>query len=430
MRHASAAGRTFAPWLGGRLGVDHSLVLSPSWPVPERLPRRLSSPQVRRRVAAAQRRGLRLAVMLGGALIAAIVAVDALHSVIALGPAGRRMALVQLPELVVVGGIVWLAGRRVGSVEVLAMALVALVFGVTLARLWILPGTAVASVSYLSIILVGSGLFLPWTSRWHAAWLGVAFAAVLGLVLLAPGATAAAGSRSLLVAVIGFAALVSFFGHRLWQVRLRNMLEQQFALRELSRYARRQEANVTELNRELNRVARRDPLTGVGNRLALDEALGRLLDQGDRLRPQRFALALFDIDHFKPYNDEHGHLIGDAALARLGQILRRAVRDSDLAFRYGGEEFLLLLPGVDLPEAIGVAERVRVAVADDRRSEVPPFTVSGGVALCDPADGRDPAPLLRRADVALYQAKRAGRDRIAADQLSVAMQRETLQSAG
>jgi diguanylate cyclase (GGDEF)-like protein len=208
------------------------------------------------------------------------------------------------------------------------------------------------------------------------------------------------------------------------------MLEQQFTLRNLSRYAQRQEAQVSELNRELNRVARRDSLTGVGNRYALDEAIARLLEQGDRLRPARFALVLLDIDHFKAYNDEYGHLAGDAALGHLGQVLRSATRSQDLAFRYGGEEFLLLLPGIDLPGAMAVAERVRLAAEASAGSAVPPFTISAGVALCDPADGRDPEPLLRRADAALYIAKRAGRNRIAADELSAAMQRQELTAAG
>jgi diguanylate cyclase (GGDEF)-like protein len=242
--------------------------------------------------------------------------------------------------------------------------------------------------------------------------------------------TLPAGEGLQLMVAVLMAAATSVIGQGLWQGRLRSMLEQQFALRHLSRYAQRQEAHVTELNRELNRVARRDSLTGVGNRLALDEAVARLLDQGDRLRPMRFALVLFDIDHFKAYNDEHGHLAGDAALGRLGEILRRATRGDDLAFRYGGEEFLLLLPEVDLTGGLAVAERVRVAAAEDRAGGLPPFTVSGGVALCDPADGRDPEPLLRRADAALYLAKRGGRNRIAPDELSIAMQRQDMASAG
>jgi diguanylate cyclase (GGDEF)-like protein len=214
----------------------------------------------------------------------------------------------------------------------------------------------------------------------------------------------------------------------MWQVRLGAMLEQQFALRELSRYARRQEAAVTELNHELNRVARRDTVTDVGNRLALDEAIARLLDPGGRLRPMRFAVVLFDLDYFKAYNDEHGHLAGDAALARMGAVLRRAIRGDDLAFRYGGEEFLLLLPDTDLAGAHHVAERVRRAVVDDVDSDVPPFTISGGIAVSEPADGRDPQRVLRRADAALYRAKRGGRNRVAADHVLVAADSEALAS--
>jgi len=205
------------------------------------------------------------------------------------------------------------------------------------------------------------------------------------------------------------------------------MLQQQFTLRRLSRYAHLQESNVTELNRELNVVARRDSLTGIGNRLALDEAIARLLHQGGLARPRPFALILFDLDHFKMYNDEHGHQAGDAALGRIGEILRRATRGSDVAFRYGGEEFLLIVPETDLNGAIAVAERVRVAT--EEVDDLPPFTISGGVALWDPIDGRDPQPLLRRADTALYLAKRAGRNRIVADDVSVAMQRQGLASA-
>ena len=114
-------------------------------------------------------------------------------------------------------------------------------------------------------------------------------------------------------------------------------------------------------------------------------------------------------------------------LTKKDRRLRRATRGTDVAFRYGGEEFLLLVPDTDLTGAIGVAERVRVATegADD----LPPFTISGGVALWDPIDGRDPQPLLRRADTALYLAKRAGRNRIVADELSIAMQRQAIASA-
>jgi diguanylate cyclase (GGDEF)-like protein len=311
-----------------------------------------------------------------------------------------------------------------GAASLLLMACAA-----SLLSLGAMPTGRLLEVGQIATLLVGAGLFLPWSQRWHVGGM-VACALMSAAYVASPLGAALEGSdRVNVVVVVCMAASVSVLGHSMWQQRLSGLLEQQFALRNLSRYAQRQETNVTELNRELNVVARRDSLTGVGNRLALDEALGRLLDPGGRLRPMRFALVLLDIDYFKLYNDEHGHLVGDAALGRLGEILRRATRDDDLAFRYGGEEFLLLLPEVDLPTAMGVAERVRMAVAESHPGGIPPFRISAGVALCDPADGRDPVPLLRRADAAMYIAKRGGRNRIAADELSVAMEREALASA-
>jgi diguanylate cyclase (GGDEF)-like protein len=402
-------------------------VLTPSWPNPTTSHRPTLPAAVRRRVRRAERRALRRAVLIGATVMAALILADLATNLIAGTPGARSLAPWELGAAALTALIGLLARRSVRS-EPLAMTILLVTFGTALLGLALMPSGRVLGVAQLAIILVGAGLFLPWSQRWHAAGVGgaVAMAVVFAIGPLAD--RIADGDPINVVVAVLMAAATSLVGHGLWQARLRSMLEQQLALRHLSRYAQRQEAHVTELNRELNRVARRDSLTGVGNRLALDEAIARLLDQGDRLRPVRFALILFDIDHFKAYNDEYGHLAGDAALGRLGEILRRATRGGDLAFRYGGEEFLVLLPGADLNGAIAAAERVRVAAAEDSRG-LPPFTVSGGVALCDPADGRDPEPLLRRADAALYLAKRAGRNRIAADELSVAMQRQGIASA-
>jgi diguanylate cyclase (GGDEF)-like protein len=384
---------------------------------------------VRRRVRAAERRGLRRAVQLGAAVVSLLIVTDLGTSLAAGTPGALALAPWELGTATLTGLIGLFARRLPSPPERLAMVVLLATFGTALLGLALMPAGRVLGVAQLATILVGAGLFLPWSQRWHLAGMAAASSMAVAFALSPLAGGLPAGDPMSMVVAVLMAAASSGVGHGLWQARLRSMLEQQFALRHLSRYAQRQEAHVTELNRELNRVARRDSLTGVGNRLALDEAIARLLDQGDRLRPMRFALILFDIDHFKAYNDEHGHLAGDAALGRLGEILRRATRGDDLAFRYGGEEFLLLLPEVDLNGALAVGERVRVAAAEDRASGLPPFTVSGGVALCDPADGRDPEPLLRRADAALYLAKRGGRDRIAADELSVAMQRETIATA-
>lgn len=370
---------------------------------------------------------MRRAVTLSAGLMAVLVVID-LGANILIGTRGvATIAPFSLAAAAMSAIAALMSHRGRGRAELLGLLTMLAVFGLALLGHAVRPDGRMLGTAQLAIILVGVGLFLPWDERWHVTGLASCVTLAIAFVLSPLGAELGATDRGNLVVAVLMAAVTSFIGHRMWQGRLRRMLEQQFVLRGLSRYAQRQEARVTELNRELNHVARHDSLTGVGNRLALDETIARLLDQGDRLRPRTFALILFDIDHFKVYNDDHGHLAGDAALGRMGTILRRATRGTDLAFRYGGEEFLLLLPDLDLTGAIAVAERVRVGV--EETGGLPPFTISGGVALCDPADGRDPEPLLRRADTALYLAKRAGRNRIAADELSVAMQRHEIASA-
>jgi diguanylate cyclase (GGDEF)-like protein len=373
---------------------------------------------------------MRRAVTLGATALVAIILADLAINLALEKPGVMAFAPYELAAAAI-SALVGLAARRSRwPGEPLALVLLLVASGLVLINLAIAPAGRLLGSAQLATLLVGTGLILPWSQRWHIAAIGSA----IGIVCLAAigplEPTLAGFDRLNLVAAALMAGITSVVGHGLWQVRMRTMIEQQFTLRDVSRYAQRQEVQVSALNSELNRVARRDTLTGVGNRYALDEAIARLLEQGDRVRPARFALVLLDIDHFKAYNDEHGHLAGDAALGHLGQVLRTATRSHDMAFRYGGEEFLLLLPDIDLTGALAVAERVRIAVGSSGTRSVPPFTISGGVALCDPADGRNPEPLLRRADAALYIAKRAGRNRIAVDELSAAMQRQELASTG
>ena len=401
-------------------------MLSPSWPTPAHsLP--FAPPAVQRRVDAVQRRALRRAVTVSASLMAALLIADLTMNLL-MGTRGiLALAPFTLGAAAICGTAALLAHRGTARAEPLGLIAMLAVCGVTLLGVALTPDGRMLGSAQLAMILVGVGLFLPWRQSWHLAALVSAAVMAVAFVFSPLGAELGTTDAGNLVAAVVMAAVVSIIGHRLSQGRARAMLEQQFTLRRLSRYAQLQETNVLELNRELNVVARRDALTGIGNRLALDEAIVRLLDQGTRLRPVPFALILFDLDHFKTYNDEHGHQAGDAALGRIGEILRRSTRLSDVAFRYGGEEFLLLVPDTDLTEALAVAERVRVATEEVH--DLPPFTVSGGVALWDPMDGRDPQPLLRRADTALYLAKRAGRNRIVADELSIAMQRQAIASA-
>ena len=380
--------------------------------------------QVRRRVDAVQRRTLRPAMATTAGLMAVLMSLD-LGANLLIGTRGiAALAPFTVAAVVITAGSAILAYRGTVRAEPLGLIAVLAVFGVALLGEALTPDGQMLGTAQLAIILVGTGLFLPWRQPWHVAALISSTGLAVAFVLSPLGATLGGNDAGNLLAAVLMAAVTSLIGHRLSQGRARAMLEQQFTLRRLSRFAHRQETNVTELNRELRIVARRDSLTGVGNRLAFNEAIARLLGQGDRMHPPPCALILFDLDHFKAYNDEHGHQAGDAALARIGEILLRATRDSDVAFRYGGEEFLLLVADVDLTVAIAVAERVRIAT--EASVGLPPFTISGGVAIADPADGLDPQPLVRRADTALYIAKRAGRNRIVADEGSVALQRKVI----
>jgi diguanylate cyclase (GGDEF)-like protein len=152
-----------------------------------------------------------------------------------------------------------------------------------------------------------------------------------------------------------------------------------------------------------------DGLTGLMNRRNLENR-ARVL----RAAGTNFALAMVDLDHFKSLNDTHGHESGDRALRVFAEVLRDGVRSEDYVCRYGGEEFVVLLPGVEIDEAIEVMERVRESLArTTRRGDVPSFTASAGIAHT--RDSHDFEDLLLRADRALFAAKDAGRDCICID---------------
>ncbi len=157
-------------------------------------------------------------------------------------------------------------------------------------------------------------------------------------------------------------------------------------------------------------ASRRDPLTGLWNRKALDEALHREIELARRShRP--LSLVVFDVDHFKRINDRFGHDAGDALLRCIAAVAERCCRASDIVYRYGGEEFVLLLGNTDQLGACRVAERLRRQVARSRcihHEEELRATVSLGVATW--REGETAETLFRHADEALYQAKAAGRN--------------------
>jgi diguanylate cyclase (GGDEF)-like protein len=167
------------------------------------------------------------------------------------------------------------------------------------------------------------------------------------------------------------------------------------------------------LREALRSLAMVDPLTTLPNRRQLDEVLLRELAQAER-DGTSVSCAMIDIDHFKRFNDEHGHDAGDAVLRAVGQTLKEAVRDTNLVFRYGGEEFLMLMPGMHEDAAIARVEEIRSQVAALRvqheGKDLGSITASIGLA-CAPLH-TDWAMLAQTADAALLRAKQAGRNRV------------------
>ncbi len=172
------------------------------------------------------------------------------------------------------------------------------------------------------------------------------------------------------------------------------------------------EAEVQKLQGELREQAVRDPLTGLYNRRYLDETMGREMIRAERYG-QSIGIVMCDIDHFKVVNDTYGHLVGDEVLRMFAGLLKKNSRGSDIVCRFGGEEFLLLLPDMPPDVAYQRAEHLRASLAALQiGKEVIRVTASFGVAAF-PGNGKTMDSLIGAADAAMYQAKEAGRNRVA-----------------
>ena len=172
-------------------------------------------------------------------------------------------------------------------------------------------------------------------------------------------------------------------------------------------------ANV-RLRDRLRQQSLRDQLTGLYNRRFFDDWLAKQLSQVRRSDGQ-IGIAMMDLDHFKRFNDTYGHLVADRLLVSFSEMLGATLRDEDVVCRWGGEEFLLAMPGAGSEEMKGVLKRIqdnlmRLEIRDDEGIRIPPPTLSAGIATC-PENARGHEALLYKADAALYQAKRSGRNR-------------------
>ncbi len=208
---------------------------------------------------------------------------------------------------------------------------------------------------------------------------------------------------AVIIAYAGVLAVVSYLGSFVVGLR-RSLKESNIELRQ---------AMVS-----LEDLATRDPLTSLPNRRSVMDQLDRESSRVERRDPDETALCLsiLDIDHFKPVNDVHGHQAGDAVLKQVGQTLQDTIRKGDFVGRYGGEEFLILLPECSAPKALAAAERVRKAIEAMVPDALPvgqQITVSQGVAVH--RRGENIHDTLKRADMALYEAKDNGRNQVVVD---------------
>ncbi len=202
---------------------------------------------------------------------------------------------------------------------------------------------------------------------------------------------------------------------KLLSVRLETERAQAEAQVERNRRIALSETNVALAKRaeSLHHDANFDTLTSLPNRRHLDQALA--VAHADAVASHKhLCLALLDIDHFKAINDQHSHIVGDRVLKQLGSLLSAASRGGDLAARFGGEEFVVVMGNVTPAQAVAVAERLRQSIQEFEWANVAPgLQVTASFGVCDIAPATDPVSGLTMADKLLYQAKQQGRNRVA-----------------
>jgi diguanylate cyclase (GGDEF)-like protein len=174
-------------------------------------------------------------------------------------------------------------------------------------------------------------------------------------------------------------------------------------------------AELERLNAEIVQLSRTDSLTGIANRRLMTERLAEASRVTTRYGSP-LSVMLFDVDHFKSINDEYGHGVGDAVLVTLARLVQGCIRVTDLPARLGGDEFVVIMAGVAGDEAVAAGERLQVAVRAHPWTQLAPgLAVRITVGVADGTGEGEPEKILRRADDALYQGKRAGRDTVSVD---------------
>jgi len=317
--------------------------------------------------------------------------------------------------LVAAAGYVWLRSRPRRRPEVAVYGILATVDIATVVLGVASPTFGLLAAGYLLLLPTIVALLVPWSTRHHLWWLVVHAAFALAYAVLAADA-ALPGGRAEKVALMLMASGVSQLGHvTALRARVRSFVQIE-RIRALNRRGRRTAERLDHLNEVLEVTARTDELTGLKNRLSLRWDLRAIRGRMSRYQ-ERYGLLMLDVDRFKAINDALGHAAGDRALRSVAEALRGAIRAEDGAYRYGGEEFVVVMEVAEPHEELVAAERIRRIVEDlDLPNPGNPpsgrVTVSVGVACVGPSDmTADDEAWFSLADAAMYRAKAAGRNR-------------------
>lgn len=290
----------------------------------------------------------------------------------------------------------------------------------------LLPETLLIVVCCLRKLVHGSSTARLLLAGWALLLPGLATYALVAFGWLPMNPLSSYGpTLGLLVAgvVISFASTLRYESlHRRYETaRLIASTGLEKGVAERTRTLAQTMAALNDANQQLRDANDRDGMTGVFNRRYFDQAIVGMLSKS-RIARQPFSALVADIDHFKSVNDSAGHLVGDDCIRLVARVLQKAVGAGNTVVRYGGEEFVVLLPGIAANEAIAMAERIRSAVSAETlstRDKVIRLTISIGIHTAQPNQRVSPTALIRSADQALYAAKGEGRNRVIhADSLS------------
>ncbi|HET7083102.1 MAG TPA: diguanylate cyclase [Candidatus Limnocylindria bacterium] len=279
------------------------------------------------------------------------------------------------------------------------------------------PVLAVQTVAYLVLFPTLVALALPWRTIVHLRWLAAFAFIVAAYLLIGAGMRFSVGERVDLIIVLVVSIVASLIGHGILNHGQIQAFAQMERIRVLRGRAASDHRELERVHDELERSAAIDPLTGAGNRRRLHEDLVRIRAHMDRSGTS-YGLMEVDIDHFKGINDQLGHLAGDEVLVRVVEALSTATRATDAVYRYGGEEFVVLLPIQDADHLLRAAERLRTAVLRLRiehpaNGKLGVVSVSIGATLIGTnALHLSDEQWFEAVDRAMYEAKAGGRNQV------------------